>query len=51
MASNCHADLDLSVHARKESAIHIIDGEWVAFFGDQCVFLNKSRVYEISHGA
>ena len=51
MVANGHPDLDLSVYARKETAIYIIYGERVSAFCDQCVLFNKSRVYKIPHGA
>ena len=51
MVSNYHLNLDLLVHMQKELAINIIDGEWFMFFGDQCMFCYKSRVYAVSHGA
>jgi hypothetical protein len=51
VVSDSHLDLDLSVHVRKESAINIVDGEWISWFSDQCVFIYESWVYEISHGA
>jgi len=35
--ANCHPDLNLSVYARKESAIYIINCERVVGFCDQCV--------------
>ena len=50
MVSYLQLDLDLSVYACEESAINIIDGKQVAFFSDQCMFFNKSQVYEVSHG-
>jgi len=50
MVSDCHSNLYLLVHMRKELAIDIIDSEWVPLSSDQVVFLYSSRVNEVSHG-
>ena len=50
MVSYLQSDLDLSVYVHEELAINIIDGKWVVFFHDQCMFFDESRVNEVSHG-